>query len=97
MIRNKASDPLEIVAAIGSVSYGRLTPQRLRALLSSEAPIDAAEKARLRQAATEADPNALAALALSLGMTLPGLSARFERLIGDRLEEANSWMRGELY
>ncbi|HMK89247.1 MAG TPA: hypothetical protein VK446_06395 [Methylocystis sp.] len=90
-------NPLEIVAAFGSVSYGPLSPERLRALLLGEAAPEAGETARLRQAGAESDPNTLAALALSLGLTLAGLSARFEQLTGARLEEANPWMRGELY
>ena len=69
----------------------------MRALLTSETPADAGERARLRQAGAEADPNTLAALASALGMTLQDLSTRFERLTGERLEEANSWMRGALF
>jgi len=91
------SDPLEIVAAIGSVSYGRLAPERLRALLLSEAACEGGERARLRQAAMESDPNTLAALAIALGLTLQRLSARFEGLIGEKIEDINPWMRGELF
>jgi hypothetical protein len=91
------SDPLGVVAAIGSVSYGPLEPQRLRALLTSEAPLERGESARLRQAAMDSDPNLLASLALTLGITLPELSRRLQRRIGARLEEVNPWMRGDLF
>lgn len=92
-----SSDPLGTVAVIGSVSYGPLDPQRLRALLTSETPLEGGERARLRQAAMDSDPNLLASLAIALGITLPELSGRMQRRIGARLEEINPWMRGDLF
>jgi hypothetical protein len=85
------SDPLDIIAAISGVSYGRLAPERLRALLTSETPVDAGERARLRQAGAKADPDMLVPRASALGMTLQDLSARFERLTGERLEELKAF------
>lgn len=91
------SDPLALAAAFGSVSYGAIQPERLRALLLGEAAPEAGEKARLRQAAAETDPNTLAALALALGLTSSGLCGRFEQLIGEKPEEINPWLRGDLF
>jgi hypothetical protein len=89
--------PLHVVAATGSVSYGCLAPERLDAPLFGGAAPEEGDRARLRQAAMEADPNVLAALALSQGLTLLELSARFEQLIGAPLQEVNAWMRGESF
>ncbi|MFG1270533.1 hypothetical protein V5F40_21525 [Xanthobacter sp. DSM 14520] len=83
---------LESVAAYGSVSYGLLAPERLRAVLLGDVA-SPAERVQIHQALTETPPYRLATLARELAISSADLDRRVEQLFGHRLEETTPWTR----
>lgn len=90
---NGLKTALESAAAHGSMSYGQLSPQRLRDVLLGSEP-DAAESARIFQALAETPLYRLATLARELGLSLDELDDRFRALFGMPLEGAQQWTLG---
>jgi len=84
---------LETAAAHGSVSYGDLPAQRLRAILLGEEPRQG-ELSRVFQALSETPLYRLATLAKEIGVPLDALNARFIGLFGVALEDAQQWKHG---
>ena len=84
---------IEVYALRGSISYGELTPTRLKEILLGASPADA-EKASVFQSLVETDAVTLngtpaADLALELNLTLEELDARCIELTGKHLGEAS--------
>lgn len=84
---------LESTAAHGGTSYGKLPPQRLRAVLLGAEPTSA-ELARIFQALSETPLYRLATLAREIGLSYEDLDRRFIALFGTSLEDAQQWKHG---
>ncbi len=72
---------LRAYASQGSISHGRLAPERLAAILRGAPPADG-EIARLRQAMLETPAACLGPLAEELDLPLPRLERRLMELFG---------------
>lgn len=77
---------LEMYAQHGSVSYGELTPARLRDILLGDAPVGH-ERARIRQALTELPGKYAFQLAAELNLSYGALNERALDLLGEELPE----------
>lgn len=84
---------LESTAAHGSVSYGEIASERLRAILLGEEPAQD-EFARVHQALTETPSFRLATLAREIGVSFAALEARFQELTGKPLLQEQQWTSG---
>jgi len=84
---------LESAAAHGSVSYGSLASERLRAILLGDEPTQA-EFARVHQALTETPAFRLATLAREIGISFAELEKRFGELTGASLLQEQQWTPG---
>lgn len=77
----RRSTSLEAVAANGSISYGILPADRLKAIMLGDAPSEA-ESAQVHQALTETQGYRLCSMARELGLDLEGLERRYMQLTG---------------
>lgn len=91
-VRNQHT-ALESAAAHGSTSYGKLSPERLRAVLLGAEPTSA-ESARIFQALSETPLYRLATLSREIGLSYEDLDRRFMALFGTGLKDAQQWNHG---
>ena len=84
---------LESVAAYGSVSYGTISPERMKAVLLGAVPSEA-EGVRVHQALSETPLYRVCTLAKELGLSFTELDARAQALFGQSLEQMNRWTPG---
>jgi len=82
------------VARHGSVSYGRLAPERLAAILLGEVPDDG-EWVRVHQGLSETPLYRLSTLAKEIGLSMEELNSRSIALYGKSLEDMNQWNIGD--
>jgi len=81
---NKKESWLDFYAVSGSVSYGRITAERMRDILLGSEP-DEGEKVRLRQGLMETPGAPAHDLAHELGVSFFELDDRVKELLGSRL------------
>ncbi|MDE0409400.1 MAG: hypothetical protein OXN81_16245 [Alphaproteobacteria bacterium] len=92
-------DPMSSGAALrsyarhGSVSHGRLAPERLAAILRGAAP-EGPEVARVRQALLETPATGLAPLAADVGLTAAAVERRLVELFGLDIAALDRMQRG---
>ena len=84
---------LKSLAAHGSISYGLLSPDRLKDVLLGQAP-SAADLPKIEQAVTETPLASFYTLARELDVTFEMLDARARQLFGISLEEMQQWQPG---
>ncbi len=84
---------LRSYARHGSVSYGRLPPERLAAILRGAAP-EGPETARVRQALLETPASGLAPLAADVGLTVAAIERRLLELFDLDIAALDRMQRG---